>query len=79
MKQNTRDTVVIGLLSLIAVLALIAATRTLPAPPVPQYDSLETTIRQVLEQCEMKDSTPRQGSIFLPAPEKKWAFECVGY
>jgi|688.fasta_scaffold2799153_1 hypothetical protein len=63
MNQKQRDSVVIGLLSVIAVLALVAATRTLPAPPVPQYDTLETTIRNVLQDCELYQTTKRTGYI----------------
>ena len=81
MNQKQRDAVVIGLLSMIAVLALVAATRTLPAPPVPQYDGLETTIRKVLEDCEIKNTARDNtissfGSSNVPP---KWQFVCDDY
>lgn len=79
MNQKQRDAVVIGLLSVIAVLALVAATRTMPAPAMPQYDSLETEIRQVLEKCLMRQVEPT-GSLFNPNRDNslRFEFEC-GY
>ena len=79
MNQKQRDSVIIGLLAVIAVLALVAATRTLPAPPVPQYDSLEDTIRSVLERCEIRDATTQSGSLFAPQNPERWAFICRQY
>lgn len=79
MNQKQRDAVVIGLLSVIAVLALVAATRSMPAPPVPEYESLETEIRQVLEECLMREVEPT-GSLFNPNRDNslRFRFEC-GY